>query len=263
MLFKPTTQLFGYEVVKEGREDIMYVNCFGYPLVPSISDDAAIMARVIDNLIENPKINRIVLSQQKNYVYSHEKTRLLAEIANIYTYLLRQEQILSLDASQQISGKLSTIQYLVLTLLRSDPIGCSVFSKRLLREERVLSYANAEFISRLEKIESLLENSRLLALARDKLAGHRVGDRSIYADIFRPDVLPNFTFTRLMADLPRDADMIEEYAIKGFEEADVTVLRKRNEVKHFYHLMPPEFTLDEDRLLLLDLAKQGLQEHRP
>ncbi len=261
MFFRAETKLFGYEVVKEGREDVMYVNCFGYALVPSISDDAVMMARILDNLIENPKVSRVVLSQQKNYTYSHSDTQTLIEIANVYNYLLREERILNMAGLE--ANKFGMLNYLILTLLRSDPVGCYVMTKRLLREERTLG-TGREYLRRLEKIYSLLGTTILIAKAKDQLAGHRVGDRSIYSDLLRPDVLPNFTFTRLMTELPLDADLVEEYSIgHGEEKSDVTILKRKDEVKYYYHLMPPEFKLDEDSLFLLDLAKQVLLEHRP
>ncbi len=261
MLFRQETKLFGYEVIKEGVEDVMYVNCFGYALVPSISDDAAMMARIIDSLIENPRVSRTVLSQQKNYVYSHDTTQMLIEVANIYNFLVKEERILSLGSLEQ--DKVGMLNYIVLTLLRSDPVGAYVTVKRLSREERALQ-RGGEYLRRLEKIHALLDKSVLIEKLKEKLAGHRVGDRGIYADVLRPDVLPNFTFTRLMTDLPLDAELIEEYSIgEGQEKTDITILKKKNEVKYYYHLMPPEFKLDEDSLMLLDLAKQVLLEHRP
>ncbi|MBU2497103.1 MAG: Flp pilus assembly complex ATPase component TadA [Nanoarchaeota archaeon] len=263
MLFKTGTKLFGYEVVKEGQENLMYINCFGYALVPSISDDAAMMARVIDNLIENPGTSRVILSQQKNYVYSHEETQILIEVANIYTYLIREERILGMENIR--NDKLGMLNYLTLTLLRSDPIGCYVMANRLIREEKTLSrIKDSEYLRRLSKIYELLDKSSLIRSVKDRLAGFKVGTRQIYYNLFRPDVLPNFTFTRLVSELPMDAEIIDEYSIgQGEEKSDVTILKKKDEVKHFYHIMPPEFKLDEDSLMLLDIAKQVLLEHRP
>ncbi|OYT40764.1 hypothetical protein B6U80_02385, partial [Candidatus Pacearchaeota archaeon ex4484_26] len=72
------------------------------------------------------------------------------------------------------------------------------------------------------------------------------------------------TFTRLMTELPIDAEIIEEYSLgEKDEKSEVTILKKKNKVKYYYHIMPPEFKLDEDSLLLLDMAKQVLLEHRP
>ena len=60
MLFKPGTQLYAYEVVREAGSKILYVNYMGAPYVPSLSEYPEVMGRTIDYLIENPSISRIV-----------------------------------------------------------------------------------------------------------------------------------------------------------------------------------------------------------
>ena len=89
-------------------------------------------------------------------------------------------------------------------------------------------------------------------------------NREPYRSIFRPDILPNFTFTRLVAHLPEGARLVDQYEIKNdAERATVTILRRENDPKYFYHLMPPEYALSEEHHLLLNLARTVLIEHRP
>ncbi|MEK6852460.1 MAG: hypothetical protein AABX59_01145, partial [Nanoarchaeota archaeon] len=276
MLFKQTTGLFGYEIVKEGREDVMYVNCLQYSVVPSIASDAIVMAKVIDNLAENPRVSRIVLSQQKNYSYSYEDTQILVEIANLYNFLLKQERLLSITGLtpgqlNAFGNKFNALQYLLLTLLRSDPIGCYVMLTRLLREEKLkveilegdAQKASESYISRLEKFQSLLNSTKLIRSIRESVSGFKIGDRNIYDEIFRANTVPNFTFTRLMTDIPLEAELLEEYSVSGSEKSDITILKMPGDVKYLYHALPPEFRLDEDSIGLLDLARQVLLEHRP
>src|SRR3989344_5327573 len=84
------------------------------------------------------------------------------------------------------------------------------------------------------------------------------------ASIFRPDILPNFTFTRLVAQLPADAQLINQYEIKNdYETATVTILKRMTDPKYTYHVMPPEYSLSEEHHMLLNLARSVLEEHRP
>ena len=69
----------------------MYINYLGHPTVPSIADSAMVMARTIDNLIEAPRVSRMVFVQQRNYVYTFNQVSLLVEIAQLYNFLLKQE----------------------------------------------------------------------------------------------------------------------------------------------------------------------------
>jgi hypothetical protein len=90
-----TGKLYSYEIRREGGEDILYANYLGAPFVPSIADSGEVMSRTIDALIENPHVSRVVLSQQKNYNYDFKETAAMIEIAQLYTYFMNQEKILS------------------------------------------------------------------------------------------------------------------------------------------------------------------------
>src|SRR3989338_4182322 len=94
--------------------------------------------------------------------------------------------------------------------------------------------------------------------------GYKLYDREIYEHFFRPDVIPNFTFTRLVATLPEDGEIVSQYEISsGYDRSIVTILKKEDEAKFIYHLMPPEYALSEEHHMLLNLARNVLIEHRP
>ncbi|MEM4270958.1 MAG: type II/IV secretion system ATPase subunit, partial [Candidatus Pacearchaeota archaeon] len=142
------------------------------------------------------------------------------------------------------------------------------------REERInLEKTPPEFqvyelnyLRLLEKIISLLENTRIVRETKKEFTTKRYahGSREIYKLFFRPDVVPNFTFTRLVATLPEDAEIIEQYEIaSGPDRSVVTILRKKGEPKYIYHLLPPEYTLEEDYQMLLNLARNVLIERQP
>src|SRR3989344_8875770 len=97
MIFEKNTKLYSYEVRREGGENVAYVNYLGSNEIPNIAYSPLVMARVIDLLIESSNVSRIVLVQQRNYNYSSDKIMALAEIANLYVFLVRQERVLSPD----------------------------------------------------------------------------------------------------------------------------------------------------------------------
>ncbi len=275
-MFKKGTALYAYEVMREVGEDVMYINYLGSPLIPSLSDNAEVMARTIDALIESPNVSRIVFVQQRNYNYDFREVSLLLEIAQLYTYLVKQEKILGPERlvmqCQQCLGKRHNDMTYFLMLLKQDPISAYLEAKRFLREERNLlekipvecKVCQMNYIRLLEKISALMENLTLIKEASPFLDSHKIGGREIYQQFFRPDIIPNFTFTRLVASLPEDAEIIDEYTIgKGYDKSTVTILKKKNEAKYIYHLTPPEYVLDEDFHLLLNLARNVLIEHRP
>ncbi|MBM3246944.1 type II/IV secretion system ATPase subunit [Candidatus Pacearchaeota archaeon] len=278
MLFKPGTPLYAYEVEKEADEDVMYINFLGAPLVPNIADSQEIMAQVIDYLIKTPNVSRIVFVQQRNYSYDYSQLVFLREIANLYTRLVNEERVLSpnklsYNNPNELAVRYNFITYL-LGLLKSDPLACFFELKNAVAKEKSLlaslgsnkntEYDNLLYLRLLENFIQFLLNLRFFGAIEKYLEDYKFGDRKIYSYIFRPDIIPNFTFTRLVSQLPREAKIVDQYQVgEGYDISVVTILKKSEEVKYFYHLMPPEYSLKEDHHLLLNLARNVLIEHQP
>ncbi len=274
MIFKEGAAIYATEVERKAGEDVLYVNYLGAPFVPSIAENPVVMSRTVDMLVENPSISRIIFVQQRNYNYPFEQVALLSDIATMYTFLTKQEAILSVE-KLSIYGNVPEIHaeiIYLLTLLKQDPIGCYLELKKkikhlreqidrgqLLNKGGLINYARL-----LERFQGLLENARLIRAVWALLGEHVAGSREMYKSIFRPDILPNFTFTRLVAQLPTDAEFIDQYEVSSdMESISVTILKKRDEAKYFYHIMPPEYALSEEHHMLLNLARNVLVEHRP
>jgi len=275
--FKEGTKLYSYEVQREGGEDIIYINYLGAPYVPSLSDYPEIMERTIDALIENPNVSRIVFVQQKNYNYDFNETSLLLEIAQLYVYFVRQERILSQEKlitnrEQFFSQRYNDI-FSFLFLLKQDPIAAYSELKKIIIEAKIFlgkidiqsKTDQTNYIHFLERIFKLFEKTKLIQSVFPYLENYQKGDREIYHRIFKPDIIPNFTFTRLVSDLPEDAEIVDQYKIsnKDYDESFVTILRKKDEAKLIYHLNPPENSLTEEYNMLLNLARGVLIEHQP
>lgn len=76
--------------------------------------------------------------------------------------------------------------------------------------------------------------------------------------------MPNFTFTRLVAQLPEKAELVDQYEISPESESvNVTILKKKEDSKYLYHIMPPEYSLNEEHHVLLNLGRNVLIEHQP
>ena len=276
MLFKKETPLYSYEIVRESGNQVMYVNYLGASFVPSIADNPSVMLRAIDLLIEAPNISRIVFVQQRNYSYDSKETFKLQELADLYIYLLKQEKLLSTSKlsimkSEYLSQRYNDVNY-ILTNLKKDPFKAYFELKRFIKDERMnveetseeLKIDQISYVRLLEKIASFFDKLSLFKDAEKYFSDYVLGDRSIYHNFFRPDIIPNFTFTRLVSLLPEDAEMISQYDIgKSYDKSVVTILKRKEDAKFIYHLMPPEYSLDESRQALLNLARNVLVEHQP
>ena len=277
MEFGKEEQLYSYKVERAAGEDVLYINYIGAGFVPSISDYPEVMESTIDALIENPNVSRIVFVQQRNYNYDFEETSMLLEIAQLYVYLLKQDKILSQEKLSNREGKFFAQRYNevfpFVILFKKDILSAYFELKKILISSKILLEKLPEtekqfqlnYIGFLDRILSLVEELKFIKKINPYLDEYQKGDRSIYKRFFKPDIIPNFTFTRLVFDLPEDAEIMDQYKISNgeYDKSIVTILKKKDEAKMLYHLNPPENSLDENYYSLLNLARSVLIEHQP
>jgi len=277
MQFKKDAPLYSYEVQREGGEDILYINYLGAPFVPSLMDSGKVMERTVDVLMENPNVSRIIFVQQKNYNYDFTETSLLLEIASLYVYLLKQEKVLSQEKLvtnyEQFFAKRYNDIFYFLFLLKQDPVASYHDLKKIIVEANLLlekldpsfDIDQKNYIMLLNKILKLLERTRLIQILMPFMKDYSQGSREIYRKVFKPDIVPNFTFTRLVSDMPYDGEIMDQYKISSgiYDESLVTIIRVKDEPKFLYHVTPPENVLSEAHNMLLNLARNVLLEHQP
>ena len=276
VLFKKAKKPGDYEIQKEGSEDVLHLNYEAYPRIPSIEEDPIIFSSIIEKLALLPNVSRIIFHQKKKYEYSYSQTLMLVEIAKIYNHFIKQKNILTQAALevfgpiQESGSRIRNLQYLILNLLKTDPIGAFVECKRLLREEKInLSKNSSEdykmklqpYLLVLTEIYNLLENTQLIQQSKEYLEGYIVGQREVYNSFFKPSIIPDFMYTRLLATPPLDAEAIDSYILE--KNTYVQIYNTSDTLKPLYHLIPPEFQISEDKYELLDLAKKVLSEHQP
>src|SRR3989338_8986963 len=267
MVFKLNAPAYSTEIQRKEGETILYINYLGASSVPSIADSAETMARAVDALTDNPEVSRIIFVQQRNYNYPFEQVSILLEISQLYTFLLKQERILAPDKLGlfvNLEFAPRELSYL-LSLLRQDPVACYLevikrigIYKKNLKDSRHFD----AYLGILDRFRELLLKTRLISSLIDVVDTYAIGDRKVYYSIFMPDILPNFTLTRLVAQMPEDAEIMDQYELKsGFESVSVMILKVQGDAKYLYHIMPPEYTLSEEHHLLLNLGKNVLLQH--
>ncbi|MFH1209161.1 MAG: type II/IV secretion system ATPase subunit, partial [archaeon] len=103
--------------------------------------------------------------------------------------------------------------------------------------------------------------TKLIRLVKPNLAGHIVGSRTLYRNVFNPIISPDFMFTKLMNEPPSKAEEIDTYNLA--DDVEVNIFKVPNEVQYLYHVTPPEFKISEDMYNVLDMARNALAEHKP
>jgi type IV secretory pathway ATPase VirB11/archaellum biosynthesis ATPase len=199
---------------------------------------------------------------------------LLREIANAFNKIVNEYNLITLEKlappgyEDILPQRLAELQFLVLEVLRRDPIGAYVGVKRLIGQNKIAEEKNPNDISSYEyyinnallPIKSILEQCQLIQKSLPHLHKFRPGNRDIYRDFFSPVIRPNFMLTRFMLDTPKEAKLIEKYRVGS---TIVEILKVPNKVRYIYHVTPPEFVLTEDEYTILDSARRYLAAHKP
>ncbi|MGC9309440.1 MAG: ATPase, T2SS/T4P/T4SS family [Candidatus Nanoarchaeia archaeon] len=270
MMFKKDTPVYSYEVRSEAGENVMYINYMGAAEVPTLSSPN-VMARTLDALKEEAEVSRIVFVQQRNYSYDFKQVQILNEINDIYEQLIKEEQILSTN-KLNILGKwmqdaYSVLNHILNEVLKQDPVKAYRELKGIYYEQKALEekeQGSLLYVNLLKDVLDKLANLKIIKQLKQYFDSYKIGDREIYDEIFRADVMPNFTFTRMQGEIGKDAEIIRQYEIaKGHDKSLVTILKEKNKGKLFYHLSPPEYNLEEEHHMLLNLARNVLIEHQP
>ncbi|HLG23924.1 MAG TPA: ATPase, T2SS/T4P/T4SS family, partial [Candidatus Nanoarchaeia archaeon] len=276
-LFGDVKKPFTYDVVREGEEIILIIDLEQYPHIPSLEDDEACMARTVEILAEIGSVTKIVYVQKRNYEYDFDQTLVLVEVAKIYTLLAKKKDLFDYSdmiadpACSRWAGQWYTKLLTISTdLMKKDPIGAYVELKRSSRDEKIRVERSIDsayqkcagrFISVIEYVMGLLERTKLISTVKQHLSGFKLGNRELYRRVFNPDIRPDFMFTKLMSSIPPEGEEIDNYEIG--KNTEVTIFTLPDNVQYLYHIIPPEFTLSEEKYEILDTARKIMSEHKP
>ena len=266
---------YSYDLIREGEETILRIDCETLNYIPSIEDNATTMSKTITLLMETGPVTKIVFVQKRDYEYDFYQTQLLLELAQLYNKLAKQKELFSYygagaDCERWFSSRYAKIRLLVFRLLKEDPLGAYVSLKREIRIESIelqktidprYMACQKKYISLIDYLIKELDKTRLITIAKPYLPGYKIGDRSVYRKMFRPAIKPDFMFTKLMASFPEEGEEMASYSVG--KNSDVTIFRLPNTVQYLYHLTPPEFKLSEEKYEILDLARKIMAEHKP
>jgi flagellar protein FlaI len=262
------------EVIREGEEITIRIDCESCSFFPSIEDDGRVMAMAIEALAESGAATKLVFSQKREYEYDYNQTAMLLEIAKLFRQLSKEKLSVGM-LSDPLARRFTDTQYaelqdIIHRSLKSDPLGAYVELVRIARRERTHLEQGAipregvpsiqTFLGLVETLVSRLDKTRLIVLAKPSLAGYTIGDREPYRKIFSPLVKPDFMYTKLQASYPPEGEEIGGYKVG---DSEVTIFSVPETVQYLYHLMPPEFQLNEEKYELLDAARKILAEHKP
>jgi len=252
------------------------VNCTNCLFGSSLEDFDACFARTIDKILEVKKVERIVLAGTREHEYDYEQTKLLVEIAEAYDKLINRYDILEYSklgaerCERCFPKRFADLKFLLTEMLRKDPIGAYIKVKRMIRYESSTAKKENTMCRRcidfyiknaLMPIKETLEKTTLIRMVKDRLHGYRIGDRTLYRDIFHPLVRPAFMLTRYEMMPPEGVSPLVKYSLQN--GMFVEIFKVPGRVRNYYHISAPEFRLADEKYSVLDAARRQLIEHKP
>lgn len=262
------------DVIREGEDITIRIDCEKCMFFPSLEDDGRVMAMAIEALAETGTATKLVFVQKRDYEYDYNQTTMLLEIAKLFRQLSKERLSAAILADpiarRFVETKYTELQNIIHRSLKSDPLGAYIELVRIARRERTQLEQGAvpregvpsikAYLGLVETLISRLDKTRLITLAKPSLAGYTIGDREIYRKYFSPTIKPDFMFTKLQASYPPAGEELDSYSVDG---SDVTIFSVPETIQFLYHLTPPEFKINEEKYELLDAARKILAEHKP
>lgn len=258
-----------YEYDEEAQR--MRIDCIGCIYGSSIEDFGTCMAKTIEKLMELKKVARIVLAGNREYEYDFSESRMLLEIANAIERIVKAGYVslknVAIKGFEDASSGRYTFLQNLLSEIKYDPIEAY---KKLLREirhvkiraEREMGKEKENYrhylVNALLPVQAALENCKIIQVAKPNLKEHK--NRSLYRKIFHPTVRPNFIYTRYVSLPPPNSELLDRYSVG---ETFVEIYNVPEKVRKIYHIIPPEFRLNEDEYTLLDTARRYIGRHEP
>ena len=253
-----------YERVNE----VLRIDCSKWVISPRVEDSAAALAVVIDLLLKEKGIKKIILVEKRENEYSEENVKLLYSIAETYERIISKERLLNLErikgCENFLQKEFKSVEFLILEGWRKDPVYTFLKLKSLQKKLSLIGRNKKCVKLFLEKILNpiifLIENSEFIRVAKQYLNIYKPGEREIYRKIFSPLIRPAFILTKFILYPPKNAVLIDKYEVLGNK---VEILKIPGKIRYLYHLTPKEFFLTENEISLIETAKQRLGAEIP
>ncbi len=262
-----------YEIEREGTEVNLIIKWKDPTSYPSIENNPLCMDDTVNKLMETGSVTTIIFEAERNYIYPLTQAKLMNELASLFIKLVKEKKVLSIELISEKCRKVIP-DYVVkvreiINTLKSDPIGAYLIALRhyrTIRSRLKITEGESErkcvteYAAIIEDIVKDIAGLKIIRLIKDKLPGYKVGDRELYTVVFEPIIKPNFMYTRLISEPPMRAEEIDSYRVG---ENDVVVYELPDKIRYVYHIVPPEFKLDENDYTLLDEARQIMVKFKP
>lgn len=221
------------------------------------------MGEVVRRLADHSRVNAVVLADVYEREYRGEGLEALMELARFLDghrhWSLK--HLTSSDCKRCEDERRGRVEHAIDTL-PGDPLQAHAELKLMLEELRARAKQGAKKCVECRNAfsEGFLE-PMVSSLGRTKLVGTLKNgqNRDGYAKLLSPLIRPCFLTSRVSIEPPSEAELVDAYKLEGGE---VRIYRLSNELQHLYFLIPLEYRLSPEHVVLLHRARRALLDER-
>ena len=259
-----------YTVSREEGEIVLTYKVPLNVLYPNPEDNEEIFEKIVNAILESGSVTSLVIVSDRNYIYTKDAVDLFNDLAGHYKALFQSEIAGPFDEETQrtLADDISLFNYILFDRIKRDPVGAYVFGVRAEREIKARAKNNPSpsltaFITRFDSLMDTISSLAVVQKSTQFILGYKIGDRSPYKALLKPQIRPNFTYTRIMAEPPLSAIEVETYQLSDSDNTEVTIYRLPGVSQYLYHLAPPELLLNVDEYNILDQVRTALIDYKP
>ena len=221
------------------------------------------MREVIRALVRYPTVDEVVLTDTYSREYSGASLEALKEVARVLeNYQYWNPKHLTIENCERCRHERKKQIKQVTEKLTEDPLRAFAYLKEIKAEVEARAGRGAEQCKRCRKnfLEQII-NPLISVLKQMKLINVKPGHgRKGYASILVPFVSPCFIRSKIKLKPPETAELVDAY---NLDDDEVRIYYLPRQLQHLYFLVPPEYHLPSERVLLLQKARQALLEQEP
>ncbi|VVB99285.1 Type II/IV secretion system protein [uncultured archaeon] len=263
-----------YVVKDEGGKRVLVIDCRDAPYTPSFADDRNARFQVLRALSE-VEADLVVLAEVYERVYDEGQTKMLAEIAGIYTKF-EVEAVWSYvhlgDPKLEQEKDFGDRHNLLVRACHDEILFDPVFSYLLLlkevehEKERLQQLPKGSqalvYYKTLLEAKAAFEGTQLIAKSRELLSKlEKAPDTNqLYRAFFEAQVKPSFIGSRLVFGDEEKLELLDEYAVK---DANVQIFKHPNKTEKMYFISLPEYSLTPEKYFLVSKTKEVVASYAP
>jgi type IV secretory pathway ATPase VirB11/archaellum biosynthesis ATPase len=221
------------------------------------------MREVVRALVKYTAIDEAVLADAYSREYSGFSLDALKEIAQVLeNYQYWSPRHLTLENCERCRRERKEQVGQVLEKLAGDPLRAFADLREMKTKIETRTKRGAEQCKRCRKnflrrvINPLISTLEQVRLVNAKPRRGRKG----YASVLIPSISPCFIKSKIKLKPPESAELVDAYELN---DSEVRIYHLPHQLQHLYFLIPPEYHLPPEQVLLLQKARQALLEQEP